>query len=137
MSRRGKVVGIDMRRPDPSATVAAEDAIRALEEKAEALGNGIAGRVEEAPAPEPAPPPAKPSPVVAVDASEHDQRQDTRIVHRKGRLLADGSRTEARTLRRMTVYLPPDLAMAIDRRALETGKTKSELAHEAFGQLLG
>lgn len=57
------------------------------------------------------------------------------IVERKGRLTSDGRRG-ARVLRRMTVYMPPDLAKRIELRSVEMGRDRSELISEAVAAFL-
>lgn len=58
------------------------------------------------------------------------------VAWREGRLTADGTRRGAGWVRRMTVYLPPDLAMKLDLRAAELGEDKSALIAEAVARLL-
>lgn len=57
------------------------------------------------------------------------------IVERVGRVTRDG-RTNARTLRRMTVYMPPELANQLELRALSSGKNKSTLITQAVAAFL-
>ena len=61
---------------------------------------------------------------------------DGRIVARKGRILADGSRTEAPPRLRMTVYLPPDLGRSLDVAAVSMGREKSDIVAEAIAAWL-
>ena len=61
---------------------------------------------------------------------------DKRIVRRKGRMRSDGSHDGARTLRRLTVYLPPELARDLDILAAQRGRDRSSLITEAVNLLL-
>lgn len=110
-----------MRRPSPVS----EDAILALEAKAEGVGNGVAG-VPAATVPESLKPEI---PVPSVEIHEGPERG---IVQRTGRLRGDGSRTKARKRRRMTVYLEPETAKALEMRSVASGKTNSDLVETAL-----
>jgi hypothetical protein len=59
------------------------------------------------------------------------------IVHLPGRLLSTGERKGARTVRRKTLYLPPDVAHELVTRAATRGLTESELASEALAEAFG
>lgn len=124
----GKVVEVSLRvpgrRPPPS-----EDEIQRLEEVAEARGNGIAGQL---------PPVAQIAPraVPAVESPKAPEpmggRQQARgIVERKGRILADGSRKGKRNLRRVTVYLRPELAKKLTRHCSDTETFLSDFVGDA------
>lgn len=52
------------------------------------------------------------------------------VTWREGRLLADGSRRGAGWVRRMTIYLPPELARKLDVEAAERGEDKSTIIAE-------
>ena len=108
---RKKLAGFGVRRPADS-----EDAIRRLEERTEARGQGTSVQTSER---------------SNVRTSKHPDAQDPGIVQRVGRLKADGSRTEAKILRRLTVYLDPDVAKDLDRRATEEGVNRSDLIQAA------
>jgi len=58
--------------------------------------------------------------------------EDPRVVERLGRLRSDGTRAGARTLRRSTVYLPPELARRLDVYAAEHGRDRSDVIAEAL-----
>lgn len=79
--------------------------------------------------------PAQPTQISrAVESGADD---DKRIVRRKGRMRSDGSHDGARTLRRLTVYLPPELARELDVLAAQRGRDRSSLITEAVNLLLG
>lgn len=59
-------------------------------------------------------------------------KADRRNVERVGRVLGDGSRRGARTVRRLTVYLPADLAHRLELESAMTGDQKSELVERAL-----
>lgn len=59
------------------------------------------------------------------------------VVEMPGRLLADGSRRGAKTARRLTVYLPLEVATELGVRAAREGKTLSDIASTALAQALG
>lgn len=59
------------------------------------------------------------------------------ITWRDGRVLADGSRRGAGWVRRMTVYLPPELAHDLDVAAAERGEDKSAIVADALARTLG
>ena len=61
---------------------------------------------------------------------------DTRLVTRRGRPLADGTRRNARTLRRLTCYLPPDLALALDVAAVKRNRSRSDVLADALAAYL-
>lgn len=81
------------------------------------------------PTPTPNTPPPTDAPADAPDA-------DTRLVKRRGRPLADGSRRNARTLRRLTCYLPPDLALALDIAAVKANRSRSDVLADALAVYL-
>ena len=58
------------------------------------------------------------------------------ITWRDGRVLGDGSRRGAGWVRRMTVYLPPELARRLEERALADGEDRSALIASALGSWL-
>lgn len=58
---------------------------------------------------------------------------DPRVVTRKGRLRADGTRTEGGDAARLTVYLPPDLAKELDVCAARLTRGRSSIVAEALG----
>ena len=93
----------------------------AIEQLAEAKGNAIAGRAIR-PAPE--------RPITP-------QTGHTGIIERPGRILADGSRRGAKTLRRMTVYLDPALAAKVKARAGELDQSMSDVIAAALDAYLG
>ncbi len=57
---------------------------------------------------------------------------DARIIPRRGRLRADGTRTGAREVSRLTVYLPPALARRLAVYAADVGRDRSEITAEAL-----
>jgi hypothetical protein len=57
--------------------------------------------------------------------------KDRRNVTRVGRVLGDGSRRGARTVRRLTVYLSADLAQWVDIESAQTGDQKSQIVERA------
>lgn len=70
------------------------------------------------------------------DVPTSNAPEDRRIVVRKGRIRADGSRTEAPPTLRITAYLPPELGRALDVAAATTGREKSSIIAEALGAWL-
>ncbi len=52
------------------------------------------------------------------------------LVEMPGRLLGDGSRRGAATKRRTTVYLPPELAIALGKEALDRSMSMSDVVTE-------
>jgi hypothetical protein len=73
----------------------------------------------------------------SVRASERpDAQEDRRIVTRKGRILADGSRTAAPPRIRLTVYLEPDLGRRLDVYAASHGRERSGVLGEALAAWL-
>lgn len=79
--------------------------------------------------------------VAPVEASsppdvQTSERPAPGLVQRRGRILADGSRRGARTLRRTTVYLPPELAQRLTVHSASTGRQLSELVAEAVAAYL-
>jgi hypothetical protein len=104
--------------PRPPVSDAAADA---LLRRMEAL--------EHVPALVPTPAPSTPTTDAPADA-------DTRLVKRRGRPLADGSRRNARTLRRLTCYLPPDLALALDIAAVKANRSRSDVLADALAVYL-
>jgi hypothetical protein len=98
-----------------------EAEVDALERVAEANGNGIAG---EGAALEPERPISR-------------ALGQTGIIERPGRVLADGSRRGARTLRRLTVYLDPELAKRLQGRAAERDQSMSDVIAAALEAHLG
>lgn len=54
------------------------------------------------------------------------------LVRRRGRILADGSRRGAGIAAKLTAYLPPERARALEQRATAERKTLSELVDEAL-----
>lgn len=116
MSR--KAIEVGFRVPGKGAVnVAGFDRLEAV---AEAMGNGVAGqRPHLVEASEPAKPQAEPV------------RGTRGIVARKGRILADGSRRGKRDLRRVTVYLPPDLAQKLSRHCFDSQRQISDFVAEA------
>lgn len=100
-------------RPVARATVsdaAAESLLRRME------------ALEHVPALVPTPAPSTPTPTTA----------DARLVVRRGRLRGDGSRAGARTLRRLTCYLPPELAQRLDVFAATHGRDRSDVLADAL-----
>jgi hypothetical protein len=65
-----------------------------------------------------------------------DAQEDRRIVTRKGRILADGSRTAAPPRIRLTVYLEPDLGRRLDVYAASHGRERSGVLGEALAAWL-
>ena len=61
---------------------------------------------------------------------------DARLVVRRGRLRGDGSRAGARTLRRLTCYLPPELAQRLDVFAATHGRDRSDVLTDALAVYL-
>lgn len=112
-----------MTKPKPKLTPRAPGAARApVDERA---ADALLARLE---AREHAPPGA-PAPSASAPATN-----DPRDVVRKGRLRADGSRSGAKVLRRLTIYLPPELAQKLDVEAATSGRDKSELVAEALAE---
>lgn len=107
---RKKLAGFGVRRPADS-----EEAIRRLEERTEARGRDV-----------------QTSKRSNTKTSERLDVEDPSLVRRVGRVKADGSRTPARDLRRLTLYLPPEMAKAVDMRALDEGVNRSELIQAAL-----
>jgi len=60
------------------------------------------------------------------------QTLDPRLVARKGRIKADGSRTGARVRRKVTAYIPPELGRRLDVHAASLGLERSEVLAEAL-----
>ena len=58
------------------------------------------------------------------------------ITWRDGRVLADGTRRGAGWVRRMTVYVPPELGRVLDTRAVEAGEEKSAIVAAALAAYL-
>jgi hypothetical protein len=61
---------------------------------------------------------------------------DRRLVARKGRILADGSRTDAPPRLRLTVYVEPDLGRRLDVYVASVGRERSECIAEALAAWL-
>lgn len=61
----------------------------------------------------------------------------TKTIARKGRLLADGTRTTPRQRVRVTVYLSPDVAHALSVTAAVVGRERSDIVNEALRAELG
>ena len=76
------------------------------------------------------------SSATSTDAPADAPDADTRLVKRRGRPLADGSRRNARTLRRLTCYLPPDLALALDIAAVKANRSRSDVLTDALAVYL-
>jgi hypothetical protein len=112
-----KVVNLVQRKPRQPT----EAEVDALERVAEANGNGIAG---EGAALEPE------RPITG-------QTGQTGIIERPGRVLADGSRRGAKTLRRLTAYLDPELARRLRGHALAHDATMSDVIGDALDAYLG
>jgi len=126
----------------PRGAKADEDALSALEERYAREGTAPAGtsvgvstsrRLDgQSPASEEV---ASSSPVRA-QVKRPPKPTGPGIVWREGRLLADGSRRGAGWLRRMTVYLPPELARRLEVETLETGEDKSAVISTALADWL-
>jgi hypothetical protein len=112
-----KVVNLVQRKPRQPTEVELD----ALERVAEANASGIAG---EGAALEPE------RPITPLAGQ-------TGIIERPGRVLADGSRRGARTLRRMTCYLDPELGRRLRAHALDRGQSMSDVIAEALDAYLG
>lgn len=119
----------------PRVAPPTEDAIRALEAKVEARQAMPATPVSAQPS-MPSPPPTADPPPAPTEASErpnaHSRSYDGRLVERKGRLRADGSRTAAATMLRLTVYVQPDIGRALDVAAAASGRDRSSIIGEAL-----
>lgn len=63
--------------------------------------------------------------------------RDSRVVVRKGRMKADGSRVGARVRHKITAYLEPDLSKRLDQYALVSCIEKSDVVAEALCAYLG
>ena len=61
----------------------------------------------------------------------------TNTTARKGRLLADGTRTTPRQRVRVTVYLSPDVARELAVAAASVGIEKSIIVNDAVHRVLG
>ncbi len=72
--------------------------------------------------------------VHGLDAREH---AGPGIVKQPGRLLADGTRRGARVARRVTLYLPIDVAKALEDFAHDRRVSLSDIAAELLGDVLG
>ena len=70
------------------------------------------------------------------DVTTASERLGVGVIERPGHVLAGGGRRGARTLRRMTVYLPLDLAEALDDLAHARRESKSEILAAAFRALI-
>jgi hypothetical protein len=101
---------LQVRAPRPPVSDAAADA---LLRRMEAL--------EHVPALVPTPAPSTPTTTA-----------DARLVERRGRLRGDGSRAGARTVRRLTCYLPPELAQRLDVFAVTHGRDRSDVLADAL-----
>lgn len=118
MSRdKSKLLNLAPRRPGQKAPPN-EEQMQRLEAELEARGNGVAGQAIERP-----------------DARTSKPRASASagrgVVERVGRLRADGSRSGARTLRRMTIYLPPELARELEVHTLQCDDTVSNVIADA------
>lgn len=58
------------------------------------------------------------------------------LIERPGRVLSDGSRRGARSLRRLTIYVSLDMGAALDTLASARSMSKSEIAEAAFNAYL-
>ena len=123
-----KVVELTARRPRSTPT---EAELRRLEDEAEAAGRGLAGDPPRRGAAE-----ALERPDVQTSKRPDVQAEAGGIVRRVGRPRADGTRAGARTLRRMTVYLPPDLATRAKVAAAAEDRPASDLIAEALERYL-
>lgn len=61
----------------------------------------------------------------------------TKTIARKGRILADGTRTTPRQRVRVTVYLSPDVAHELAVTAAASGRERSDIANDALRNELG
>ena len=59
------------------------------------------------------------------------------IVDMPGRRLKDGTRKGAKTARRMTFYLPVEVADELEARAFKRKRTLSQVAGEALAEAMG
>jgi len=75
-------------------------------------------------------------PLVPAAAPSTATATDARLVVRRGRLRGDGSRAGARTLRRLTCYLPPELAQKLDVFAATHGRDRSDVLADALAAYL-
>lgn len=71
-----------------------------------------------------------------VQTPSEAQERPKGLVERKGRALATGERRGARQLRRMTVYLEPELAQRLAIHSAGTGSTLSDIIGEALSKHL-
>lgn len=121
-------------------TPVSDEAAAALEARLNAREHEAAERfidVDEEPDAKPANPPTAQRPDEdASPALAAALAADTRNVLRKGRLRADGSRTPARVLRRLTVYIAPELGDALDVAALSAKRDKGDIAADAIAEWL-
>lgn len=115
-----KKITLQTRKPGQKPT---EEEIAEFEDHAEALGSQVAG--QEAPSQ----PPERPD---APEGPEPPEGGPTGHVERKGRLLGDGTRRGARELRRMTIYLPPDLAKRLTIHCAEIDQQYSQVIADAL-----
>jgi hypothetical protein len=117
---KSKKPTVTLRRPAPVP----EERARELENRWDAAGQRTAGT-----SPTSVQTSKRPS---ASESAEGDRR----VVVRKGRIRADGSRTEAPPRLRLTVYLPPELGRALDVHAASTGRERSTIIAEALAAYL-
>lgn len=136
-------------RPRAPRSRADDSAMQALEERYAREGSGPAGTARTT-TPKPAPRVTPTTERLDVQTSKHLNAQRTEkaselsarppkppgpgIVWRDGRVLANGGRRGAGWLRRLTVYLPPELARRVDVSAATTGADKSTIIVEALHQ---
>ncbi len=120
-----KVVNLVQRKPRQPT----EAEVDALERVAEANASGIAGQAIDIEAGEGA--------ALEPDRPISRALGQTGIIERPGRVLADGSRRGARTLRRLTAYLDPELAARLRAHALDRDATMSDVIASALDAYLG
>ena len=115
---------------------AIEAAAKAWEKPAVAPDRAAANAVTPTEIEEPAPTKKRERRPRASSKPEQTPAAGPGIVQREGRMHADGVRRGARTLRRMTVYLRPDLASELRQRSFESNESLSDLIEHAVEQYL-